>query len=409
MTKLTHEVHTSERKSFKGCRRRWDWHFRQNWTPIGSAPPLEFGIAYHKGMEVLYNPETWGWDREVVGELAVKTFVDECNKQRNTYLRETDAVELEPAVQDDYDERIELGKGMLRYYYREQLPKNPDGFRPVKVEISFEVPILDPETGEQLMCKCDQCWRRFIDANADDPAFQSLVTDGHHTRERWVGLPVTYAGRIDALGEDDYGDYWIVDWKTARALSEDEEFLQLDDQIGSYVWALRKILGLPVRGFIYHEQKKGYPQSPKMNKVNRLGCWFSVSKNQDTDYETYLKTVKAEDPEAYKAGAYDEFLDWLKREGPSFYRRHVVFKNDHELDEIEKNIAYEALDMIDPTTRIYPNAGRFACKFCAFRQPCIGQNRGEQFQYTLQTLFKKEEPYYYRQVRGASTEGKGGE
>jgi len=404
---LTHEVHTSERKSFKGCRRRWDWHFRQNWTPIGAAPPLEFGIAYHKGMEVLYNPETWDWDREVVGELAVKTFVDECNKQRNTYLRETDAVELEPAVQDDYDERIKLGKGMLRYYYREQLPKNPDGFRPVRVEISFEVPINDPETGEQLMCKCNPCWERFYSLHANEPEFQT--TFAAHGKDKWVGLPVTYAGRIDALGEDDYGDYWIVDWKTARALSEDEEFLQLDDQIGSYVWALRKVLGLPVRGFIYHEQKKGFPQAPKMNKVNRLGCWFSVSKNQDTDYETYLKTVKKEDPEAYESGAYDEFLDWLKREGPAFYRRHVVFKNDHELTEIEKNIAYEAMDMIDPATRIYPNAGRFACKFCAFRQPCIGQNRGEEFSYTLRTLFKQEEPYYYRQARGASTESKGGE
>lgn len=25
--KLVHEVHTSERRSFRGCRRRWDWIF----------------------------------------------------------------------------------------------------------------------------------------------------------------------------------------------------------------------------------------------------------------------------------------------------------------------------------------------------------------------------------------------
>lgn len=44
---LTHEIHTSERKSFRGCRRRWDWIFRGNYYPVVTAKPLEFGIAYH--------------------------------------------------------------------------------------------------------------------------------------------------------------------------------------------------------------------------------------------------------------------------------------------------------------------------------------------------------------------------
>jgi hypothetical protein len=46
---------------------------------------------------------------------------------------------------------------------------------------------------------------------------------------------------------------------------------------------------------------------------------------------------------------------------------------------------------------------------CAFRQPCLGKFAGEDYQYTLQTLFRQEEPYYYRQERGPSTESKGGE
>lgn len=420
MAKLVHEIHTSERKSFRGCRLRWKWHFIDEWTPIGSAPPLEFGIAYHKAMEVLYNPETWDLpSREVVGELAVKTFVDECNKQKQAYLQESGQEDFDHEVEKDYAERIELGKGMLRYFYRKQLPNNPEKLRPVKVEVAFEVPITNPWTGEELFCKCKKCFERWYatdeakqkiaECNARHEAKGTLPCDPKGHFESTGGLPVVYAGRIDALGEDENGDYWIIDWKTTAQITEDEEFLELDSQIGSYVWALVVGLGLPVRGFIYHQQRKGYPQPPKRNKHIRLGCAFSVSKSQTTDYETFLETVKTEDTAAYESGAYDEFLDFLKHEGIVYYKRDIVIKTPEQLRSIHEDIYNEVLDMIDPNLRIYRNDGRFSCKWCAFRQPCLDKARGADYEYGLRTLFKKQPPYYYRQQRGASTESKGGE
>jgi hypothetical protein len=383
------------------------------------AKPLEFGIAYHKAMEVLYNPETWDWDRTVVGELAVKAFVDACVGQMETYLRDSGRDSVDPEVKADYDERIELGKGMLRYYYQKQLPKHPEGFRPIKVEVAFEVPINHPD-GTQVRCKCSTCFRRWF---ATKEAQEAVLTcnerhakagnlpcdpEGHF--ESTGGLPVVYAGRIDAIGEDENGDYWIIDWKTAAQIKEDdEEFLELDDQIGSYVWALFQVLGLNVRGFIYHQQRKGFPRPPQRNKHLRLGCAFSVSKSQETDYETFLATVQEEDTEAYKAGLYDNFLRYLREDGVVYFKRNVVIKTPAQLRSIEQDIYLETLDMIDPSVRIYRNAGRFSCKYCAFRQPCLGRARGEDYTYGLQTLFKKELPYYYRQQLGASTESKGGE
>lgn len=424
---LQHEIHTSERKSFRGCRLRWKWHFLDEWTPIGAAKPLEFGIAYHKAMEVLYNPETWDWpDKAVVGEMAVKTFVDECERQYREYLRETGDNDADREVRKDYNERVELGKGMLRYYYQKQLPRHPEGFRPVMVEIGFEVPICKPGTTEQLKCTCSRCFklwfasdegrRTVMQCNYSDAAARHKIARGIYECDprdhfEWMGgLPVVYAGRIDCLAEDANGDYWVVDWKTAAAIrDDDEEFLQLDDQIGSYVWALRKMLNLNVRGFIYHQQRKGYPQPPQKNKHIRLGCAFSVSKNQDTDYETFLATVSSEDQQAFAAGNYDAFLHFLRHEGITYFKRNTVIKEDAELRSIEEDIYNETLDMIDPRTRIYRNAGRFSCKFCAFRQPCISKARGEDYMYGLKTLYKQEPAYYYRQVRGASTESKGGE
>lgn len=422
--KLVHEIHTSERRSFRACRRRWDWLFKQGYYPKVTAKPLEFGVAFHKAMEVYYEPKTWSWDREVVGARAITSFIDKCEEQKKYALETTGHLYLDDELEGDYADRVELGVGMLNYYFTQVAPILDKGWKPVFVEVGFMVPITHPETGEEaIWCKCDRCWEKFCkseqyqemrehclssckscagDFNRGEEYFVDGLREGH-----WNGLPVVYAGRIDMLAVDSSGNYWIFDWKTARSIADRYEFLYLDDQIGSYVWALKKILQLPIRGFIYHEQRKGYPQPPKKNKVRRLGCIFSVAKNQDVDYKTYLETVQAEDAEAYEAGLYDEMLEYLKNEGITYYARHQIIKTTVELDEIEKNIGLEALDIVDPNLRIYPSAGRFGCNFCAFQQPCLDKNSGGDYEYVLNELYEIREPYYIRNE--PSTESKGGE
>lgn len=400
---LCHEIHTSERRSYRSCRRRWNWITRDRWYPKMTAKPLEFGVAYHKAMEVYYEPTTWfAYDRDTREQLAIAEFVKVCEAQRKKFLEVKDETYLDDDVNLDYDERVELGKGMLQYYIKNISPDVDRGFKPIKVEIGFKVPVRDP-AGRAIMCRCDQCWEK-VQAVVDQ---NDMNNDAYVEREFWRGLPVVYAGRLDALMEDENGDYWIYDWKTARSVSQNDEFLYLDDQVGSYVWALRMMLGLPVRGFIYHEQKKGYPKPPEGNKVQRLGRWFSVAKNQDTDYDVYLKTVKEEDTEAYEAGLYDDFLDWLKTEGTVFFKRFQIHKNEEELKSIGFNIWQEATEMTNPDIPIYPNPGRFGCSFCAFRSPCMGVNGNEDYMYTLETLFERRQHYYIREE--ASTESKAAE
>ena len=370
-----HEIHTSSRKSFKGCRRRYNWIFNEQYYPIRTAKPLEFGTAYHAAMEVYYEPDTWNMDRDVVGALAITKFVDVCEAQKRAALEIKDEQYLPDEVEEDYQERLDLGRGMLRYYFSDVAPVADKRFKPVKVEIPFTVPILNPIDGKQLICECHE----------------------------W---PVTYNGRIDMLAEDDRGDYWIFDWKTAAQIARSDEFLYLDDQIGSYVWALR-YLRVPVRGFVYHEQRKAFPQAPTRNTNIRQGRWFSVNKNQATDYDTYLATVQEHDSGAFQEGLYDDFLEFLKEEGTPFWKRYQIHKSDKELISIASNIYYEAYEMTRTGTPMYPNAGRFGCNTCAFRQPCMGMNSGEDYQYTLNTLFEHREHYWLREA--PSTESKGGE
>jgi hypothetical protein len=209
------------------------------------------------------------------------------------------------------------------------------------------------------------------------------------------------------LAIDMFDNYWIFDWKTAGAISKKWEFLQLDDQVGSYVWALVKI-GMPIKGFVYHEQKKAFPAPPKRNKYRRLGRAFSISFSQDTEYRIYLQTVQEEDKEAYEAGLYDEFLEHLQSENATqYFARMQIAKTIEELEEIERNIGLEILDMLDPSLRIYPSPGRFACGYCAFQTPCIEKNSQGDFQFALDTMFERREHYYVREL--PSTESKGAE
>lgn len=424
--RLVHEVHTSERKSFRGCRRRWDWVFQQFYYPKTTAKPLEFGVAFHNAMEVLYNPDTWDWPREVVQTAAVGMFVQTCQKQKNKFLKDKGDAQYitDEEAEVDYAERVELGVGMLKYYASEIAPKYDEGWRPKMVEVEFIVPIQNPDNEEYLFCVCPRCRRTLENFwEAEKITGKELSYDGttwwevnRETGEEvhWPGLVVCLAGRIDLLAEDPNGNLWIVDWKTTARLArgdvsgqDRDEFLDLDDQIGSYVMALRRKLKVDIRGFVYVELKKAIPSPPQRNVNIRQGRAFSVNKQQACDYDLYLKTVMEEDKEAYEAGLYDEHLTFLRDVGVNFHGRYQIPKMDEELIEIERNLFFEASDMCDPNIRPYPNAGRFNCATCAFRQPCLEKNRQGDYQYMLETLYDRRKSHYW--VKELSTDKQGGE
>lgn len=401
---LTHSIHTSERRSFRGCRRRWDWISRQFYYPNITARPLEFGVAFHGAMEKYYEFYL-GLFRNPSPEAAAAVAVQEFNRitaeQRLKYIRTQGSLDDEKRA--DYEERQQLGQDMLKYYFTKVAPEADKGLKPLKVEIKFEVPILNPYTKEQdLWCKCDYCWRRWMKSEPSEWADKEWMSTGEYYKA-WKGLPVTYGGRIDILFEDELGRLWIGDWKTAARLSGTEtsdEYLWNDDQITAYIWALR-LIGFNVAGFIYAEIKKAVPAEPEPLKVVRLGRRFSVSKQIVTDAKLYENTVSENDPEAYEAGRYDDFIQYLKDEGPRFHSRHMVNRNDEECRQAAINIWMEARDLTNPDIAIYPNPGRFHCKGfgpdsgCAFWDPCLGKNRGEDVEYSLNAMFEKRTRHYW--------------
>ena len=400
---LVHEVHVSELRSYRACRTRWNWLFTEDRQPLVTPTPLEFGVAFHRAMQVLYDPKTWHLDKYVLGVRAESAFIEACKEQRANFIRVTDKFGLSDEEEKDYETSLELGIGMIRWYVKNHLPQGM--FAPVEVEAKFRVPVLD-EFGSQLYCRCNRCrekayqaWIREnttglpSDAVLSRATWQELVYN-----EGWIGLPVVYEGRIDALMQDQFGGYWIVDWKTTiRMMSADtsvaEVILETDDQIESYCWALRVMLGLNIRGFMYVELRKDFPKPPTRNKVVRLGCSFSVSKSQGTDFQTFRDTVMAQDPIAYRDGLYNDFLDWLKENGTRFIEVHKVPKPPQTLDSVGHNIFLQAREMIN-SPAIYPSPGRFACSWCAFVSPCIDKRAGRDYQYAIDTMYEVKPRYY---------------
>lgn len=393
---LVHPIHTTERRSFRGCRQRWHWIFREFHYPLATPRALEFGVAYHRAMEIWYNPETWNDpDREIVNQaLALTEFDLVVKEQKERYVKLNGPMQDELKV--DYLERVQLGHDMIKYYTGVISPKLDKGFTPLGVEVPFEIPL-------GFNCKCDICWRRILkywstrleEYRAQPHEYVTKMT----SRETWDGLPVTYGGRLDMIAQDDRGRLWIFDWKTTGKIMEEgsaEAFLELEDQITSYVVSLFR-LGRPVAGFVYHEQKKAVPEPPTLLSRKMKGRSYSTAKNQNVTYEMYLQTVMLNDAEALAEGHYDEFLSWLKDEGPKFYQRHQVHRNHHQIQSAWDDMVNEAKDIIE-NPRVYPQPGRFSCNTCAFRQPCLGRSMGEDYEYTLKTLFETRTKHYFEEA-----------
>jgi hypothetical protein len=429
---LVHSIHTSERRSHRGCRLRHHWVFVDGYYPTTTAKPLEFGVAFHVAMERLYDPSTWK-DPELRAALALSAFTQTIEQQYRTFCAKNPE-KVTPEVREDYTERKALGLGMLKYYIKMVMPKYDNNFTPVKVEIPFEVPIYGPNK-EVIWCKCDRCFKRWqshpIGAKHHDEwqvvqynhlrdeagfsaenAHKASTDQEYYRAQYWKGLPVTYGGRFDMLAQDELDRYWIFDWKTAARLSNGEpgandDYLWLDDQITSYCWAMWSI-GVPIAGFVYAEIKKAVPDEPEPLAKMYKGRLYSCNKMNATTYELFYNTVAEGDPGGLARGAYDEYLEYLQHDGErAFHLRHQITRSEEELRNAGVDLYNEARVITDAAQPVYPSPGRFGCTTCAFQEPCLGRRRGEDYHYTLSTLYDKKERHYFE--KPASTDSKGGE
>ena len=299
---------------------------RQGYRYTPGIKALDFGIAVHKGLEVFYDPERMTYGRQMREDFALRAFTDSCSNQRARVLLAQPNLAVE--TEEDFAERETLGEGMLEHYFL--WSKENDDFVPVKSEVEFEVPI--------------------------------------------PGIDAVYQGRIDLIIENEQGT-WIVDHKTAAQFT-DTAYMDLDMQVSSYCWAIRKQLGIEVKGVIINELRKSVPKDPQVNQNGTM----SQNKSQRTSAIMFRQKLAER---GLSEGPYTEYIEHLEQRS-LFFRRTTLYRSDEELDIVERLIALEAQDMLDPDVRIYPNPSRFNCNGCSFFAPCLAKLDGSDHDWILE-------------------------
>lgn len=396
-------IHNSDRASFKRCREYWNWNSpaRQNLMvradTLGINIPMWFGTGCHFALENYYSPDlkrspveafkTWfdiQWEGGVVTEDWLDKVYDLQPKPHgiqydevlhtrgdNTqYKSRENAVEvyevrgLNDILPDpdttEFDELRHMGIEMMQFYQRYAAVN--DDFEVVTAEHNFSVPIWDYE---------NNCILQMVDTREDSPNYGKY-------------LEVHARGRMDAIYRKPNGKLGIIDHKTAGKIDEDLPIkLETDEQVTSYLWAAEVEAsyydlphkGEPLEEVIFNVLRKAYPKPPTELKTGM----FSINRMEEsTTYDMLMEWANKNMPGVPFTEKQHAYAEYLREVGDEqFIIRKLVRRNRHQLMNVGQRIYMEALDMLAPDLRIYPNLRNdFMCLGCAFRAPCLAKQDG---------------------------------
>lgn len=351
------QVHTTDRATFRSCRLRWHFssNLRLNLRPAQTPEALLFGSAIHAGLAYYYEN-----NKDLhLGLVSFESYLE------NWFETETDQG---PEAQEQYTTLVTLGKDMLWHY--DDTYKH-DGLKVEMVEAKFEVRLGD----------CPYCNGAGKKTTLDWKTYSCRECNGTGD--------LLYSFQIDGLVRDEHNRPWILEHKTAKSIEDDTDYLQMDDQCGSYLWGVEQAIGLRCEGVIYNTLVKAAPQAVKVN----LNGSFSVDKRQNTTYKIAYEQFRKEFgtlPMPEKEQAYLDYLAYgfdsnviLQGQPNKFFRRVAVRRTPAEIEAEGHTIEMEIADMLDPKLRIYRNPNRFNCGGCPFKAPCISYYSGGDVEATL--------------------------
>lgn len=342
-------IRTTDRMIYRRCRRRWHWssHLRMNLGMKEGASPLWMGSGFHFALEDFHGLQKFTRASDAFSKYAEATKRKDPKGLPATYLEDW---ELCNAMLDYYQFDWLKHRKPLETYVHNGIPQ---------VEVNFRVEIpIDPTYLKE--CGFDRC---------------------------------VYSGTLDRVCVDEWGQLWIVEYKTAKQIQT--LHLANDSQVSSYCWAGPYIYGLPVVGVIYQQHRKDLPKPPKLLATGRL----SLAKDQLTTRPLFRQALINQYGSVERApGEYVEYLNELAKketiEGDKFVDRRKIQRNDNQVQAEAEKIVMEAMEMINPNTPLYPNPTRDCQFMCSFNGPCVSLDDGSDWEYELQLLTKPREAYY---------------
>jgi len=318
-------IHTSDRKVFKRCRRKYQFSSRlqRGLQPKKPNNILWLGTGVHHALQFYYESNSTA---DIVDLFTTWAEEEKARIQKESGLWDDELAAM--------DETIKQGQLLLAHYAK--WSATVDDFEPYKMEVMFSLPITDSE-GNELV--------------AEHPVTGKEV-------------PVVYEGRFDGIVKDSMGHYWILEHKTAKTFGDWDHKLDMDEQITAYIWAAEYLFDIPVEGVIYNGLRKKEPSIPKL-----LASGKGLSKNKaiDTTYEVYYDEIVKH---GFDPDDYEDILAVLKAKGNKFFRREYVTRTPEEVQTAKEQAFQEAVDMLSADA-FYPNPTRDCVWDCDFKEACL--------------------------------------
>jgi len=322
---MTYDIHISDVRMFKSCRRRWAWQspILGNWEPELSPLPFVMGRGIHLAMEQFYRS----------GVPFLDTLDDFFEKEADVNGT------LWASEIESLGEAQAMSEGMLRHYdlWRQQRSVSnayaDNSLEFIELEKSFRVP---------------------------------LTPDADLT------------GRFDGIVHHKPTDtYWIWEIKTAAQIAPLRRSLANDEQATAYVWAANHFFPFHVNGLIYNILRKKVPPAAKVLKTGVL----SQAARADTTFEWFSQEIAANHPDWREDTIqefYGNYLQELKQEGNAYFARFSCLRTPEELDVFSGHLMATVEDMIAVSgaqeALLYPSPSTMNCGYCAFWDPCLAVN-----------------------------------
>ena len=378
-------VRTSGCRSFRRCLRKWGFEasLRDNLTHKGTEQNIHFwfGTAIHYAME-----DYFGYNRFGDPRRALKAYYDAFAPEDRPNLAE---------------EHYALGISMLDYFLEWYPLKNAQyGFQTVWITDSKEIvephtPGAHPLCEEQFMLDLGvPVWVDDITGDLVSATKFRIETDPNNKELGWyvpqdsatiitpdnVNLfsdarqchieTIKYHGTCDRIVADKNGDWWILDYKTAK--SADTGKLDTDDQITRYLWAMEQWFQRSIKGFIYLQLTKSVVKEPKVLANGNL----STDKRQSTTALKYRAALEKHYGDVRKAPAkMVECLNNLRMNedvnGDKFIRWDLVQRSRAQKISTYEHIVAEVMDMVNIDRPLYPTPTRDCVWDCSFREACL--------------------------------------
>jgi PD-(D/E)XK nuclease superfamily len=237
--------------------------------------------------------------------------------------------------------------------------------------------------------ECERLFKSYLAFWQDDYKKYSVaeMPDGTPAIELMVEAPLKkfglknaqFKGKIDLVVEDDeYEGLWIWDAKWVGKIPPPDERM-MSPQALLYVWALREMYDLDVRGFLFNYGRTKPPAIPRVLK--RPPGMLSVAHKMDTDLRTYFEAIKQQHGANWKKYMpyYKPKLRELKgREALWFDRQRIPVEDDRILRTVREYCAsiYNIQDR--ETRREYvPRSYFFNCRYgCDYHDLCVSEYQG---------------------------------